>query len=122
MQAGITIALNGASTSASPVFVAIGNAQLVLSANAGMSGSFGSGITNLAIAGGRVAIASGQGAILDINFDLTITWQQGDTPTVTLENVSTGANPPTVQWPTVQGREQQILSPGIPMTLAGIAG
>ena len=121
MTATITINFGGGTATASSVEVLLQNCTVNVNAQAGVSLTMASAVTNVTVLQGQIAIATAYGALFNGSLSLAIGWQSGQQPQVTLNNLQNSqGSPATVIWPTASGPAAQILSPGSPMTLSNI--
>jgi hypothetical protein len=122
MNATITINFANATATGNNVSLALNGCSVSPGANAGVSVAMASALTNINILAGQVEIATAFNAQFNGSMSIAIGWQDGQQPEVTLNNLENSKSPATVTWPTESGPETQILSPGDPMILTGIAG
>lgn len=119
----MTIDFGGGAASTSLVQLFVQHAALALDFNQGVAANIAGGVTNLSILPGGLSIATTPGAAFSGTLALVLQWT-GQDPAVTLNNLAlaTHGNPATITWPTANGQETQILTPGTPLTLSGIVG
>ncbi|HEY4940852.1 MAG TPA: hypothetical protein VII56_05445 [Rhizomicrobium sp.] len=121
MSANVTINFASGSATSSTVEVMLSGCTISPSAVAGASVSMASALTNISVFAGQVMIATAYNAQFNGSLTMAIGWTSGQQPSVTLNNISNPSNSPaTVMWPTANGPQIQILSPGNPLTLNGI--
>lgn len=123
MDALVTIDFAGGVASTSLVQLFLSQAQLSLSTNRGVSTTVVD-FPNLAVGAEQVAVATQSGGVFNGTIALQLAWTGDALPVVTLNNLVVGphGNPATITWPTAQGPQTQILTPGNPLTLSGIVG
>ena len=121
MSAEITIFFAGGSATGERVSILVTQGSVQLAGNAGLIVELKSGFANVSATSSEVAFATSAGAKFAGTLALVIEWQTQEVPAVTLNNLSNAANMPTkVTWPTKEGPQTQILTPGNPMPLSGI--
>jgi len=122
MNAAVTIDFGGGTASAGIVRIAVEQAQVALGLNEGVATGIGGSFTNIAILAGAVSFATAAGGTFGGTLTLMLQWS-GQDPAVTLDNLSFAhGNAATITWPTADGQQTQILTPGNPLTLNGIVG
>lgn len=120
MNAQVTITFAGGVASTNLVQIFLTGASLGLLANAGQSTMFP--LPNLVLGAGHVSISTMQGGVFTGRIELLLAGSAQSMPVVTLNNLVPGpqGEPTTIRWPTQQGLQTQVLTPGDPLTLNGI--
>lgn len=123
MIAAVTINFAGGAASASLVQIVVERGEFALGLNDGLATGSGCAFPNISIGSCSLSFATASGGIFDGTLTLGLQWS-GPHPAILLSNLdpSPHGNPATITWPTAQGPETQILTPGTPLTLSGIAG
>ncbi|HWU96176.1 MAG TPA: hypothetical protein VN029_11295 [Sphingomonas sp.] len=121
MNADVTIDFAGGVASTSLVQVSLTGASFGLLTNDGVSTAIP--LPNLAVAAGHLTVATQPGGQFNGKIKLTLLGQASSLPVVTLNNLVPGSQrlPATIAWPSAAGTQTQILTPGDPLTLNGIA-
>ncbi|MGK6319616.1 hypothetical protein [Sphingomonas sp. DT-204] len=121
MSALITINFAGGSATSPGVEVVLTDCQVAPGANSGVTVAMASALTNITVVAAQIVISTAVGGQFNGSIAIPISWDSGQTPSVTLNNLHNSAGSPAmVTWPTKAGPETQILSPGDPMSLSGI--
>lgn len=123
MNAAVTINFAGGTASTCLVQIFVEHAGVALELNQGVAAGIGSAFTNISIAPGAVWFATATGGAFGGTLTLVLQWS-GQDPAILLNNLvpSPHGSPATITWPTAGGQETQVLTPGTPLTLSGIAG
>jgi hypothetical protein len=123
VNAAVTINFAGGAASTNLVQVFVEHGEFSLELNEGVATGIGSAFTNVSIAPGTVGFATAAGGAFNGTLTLVLQWS-GQDPAIILNNLvpAPHGNPATITWPTAGGQETQILTPGTPLTLSGIAG
>jgi hypothetical protein len=123
VNAAVTINFAGGTASTDLVQVLVEHAQVALGLNEGVATGIDFAFTNISICPGAVSFATAAGGTFDGTLTLALQWS-GQNPAIMLNNLvpAPHGNPATITWPTTQGQETQILTPGTPLTLSGITG
>lgn len=121
MNASITINLAGGTATSNNVFVELANSAVAPGSSDGVVVAMASALTNVSVFSAEITVATASGAQFSGSIAIPISWTSSETPTVTLNNLlNPTGSPATVTWPTENGPEVQILSPGDPLVLSGI--
>ena len=123
MNAAVTITFAGGTASTNLVQLLVEHAEIALETNDGVATAMDFAFTNISIAPGAVSLATPTGGTFDGTLALVLQWS-GQDPAIILNNLvpAPHGDPATITWPTATGQETQILTPGTPLTLSGIAG
>ncbi|MGK6355771.1 hypothetical protein ACMGDH_11180 [Sphingomonas sp. DT-207] len=120
MSALITINFADGTATSTGVEVVLANCEVAPGPDYGVSVAMASALTNITVLSTQVIVSTATGAMFNGSLAIQISWGSGQ-PTVTLNNLRNGASSPAlVTWPTAQGPQTQILSPGDAMPLSGI--
>jgi hypothetical protein len=121
MSASITINFAGGTATSTGVEVALANCQVAPGSEYGVSVAMASALTNITVLSNQVTISTATDALFNGSLSIQISWGSGPEPGVTLNNLHNNTSSPAmVTWPTKDGPQTQILSPGDPITLSGI--
>ena len=122
MDPVITVKLTKAVAQTNLVGFALTGASFVLDRGTAAVLTFSGGVTNCTLLDRQIYIATGVGAQMSGSLVIAIAPRTGKsrpTPTFVVSNITFSAA--TITWPTDDGPITQTLTPGTPMSLAGLS-